>query len=54
LQQKKLEPYPRHNQVYRFVDRFIYVAGMLGPIMTIPQVAAIWISKQAAGVSALS
>jgi len=37
-----------------FVDKIIYFAGVLGPIMTLPQLLKIYMAKSAAGVSALS
>lgn len=36
------------------MDRSIYVVGVLGPAMTIPQLFKIWVEKNAAGVSLLS
>jgi uncharacterized protein with PQ loop repeat len=37
-----------------FIDRSIYVMGVVGPIMTIPQLSKIWIEKNASGVSVIS
>ena len=36
------------------LDKIIYVIGVLGPIMTIPQLTNIWIDHNAAGVSVIS
>lgn len=36
------------------MDKAIYVIGIAGPIMTIPQLTKIWIEKNAVGVSAIS
>ena len=36
------------------IDRLIYFGGIIGPIMTVPQVYQIWAGKNAAGVSVLS
>lgn len=36
------------------MDRAIYLIGIIGPVMTIPQVAEIWINKNASGVSAIT
>ena len=33
------------------MDKLIYVVGIAGPLMTIPQVAKIWLEKSAAGIS---
>jgi uncharacterized protein with PQ loop repeat len=50
----KHEPYPHPQKFKRSIDRIIYVAGIVGPVMTIPQLSKIWIEKNASGVSALS
>lgn len=47
----KGEPYPHPNKWKRFMDHAVYVVGVLGPIMTIPQLTRIWVEKNAAGVS---
>ena len=49
---QKHEPYPHPNKWKRFMDRAIYVVGILGPIMTMPQLIKIWAEKNAIGVSA--
>ena len=51
---QKLEPYPHPNKWKRLVDHLIYVVGIFGPIMTVPQLLKIWVEKNAAGVSAVS
>jgi len=33
------------------MDRAIYVVGIFGPVMTIPQLTKIWVEKNAIGVS---
>lgn len=38
----------------KIIDRLIYVIGILGPILTIPQVTKIWIEQNSTGVSAIS
>lgn len=38
----------------RFIDRAIYFFGLIGPVMTIPQLTKIWIGQSAMGVSVLS
>ncbi len=50
----KHEPYPHPNKWKRFLDKTIYVVGVAGPIMTIPQVIKIWVHQNAAGVSLAS
>jgi len=39
----KEEPYPHPNKWKRLMDKLIYFAGVLGPIMTIPQLSKIWV-----------
>ena len=48
------ELYPTKDPLKRFMDKAIYVVGVFGPLMTIPQVIKIWGDKTAAGVSLLS
>lgn len=59
LQQRKrvflnLEQYPHPEQAKRWMDKLIVAASLFGPIMTIPQLAKIYIEKNAAGVSVVS
>jgi uncharacterized protein with PQ loop repeat len=51
---KKLEPYPHPNKWVRFLDKLIYIIGIFGPLMTIPQVTKIWIERNPIGISAVS
>ena len=48
---KKHEKYPHPHAVKRWVDRFVYVVGIVGPIMSIPQVMKIWVGQDAAAIS---
>lgn len=50
----KHEQYPHPNKWKRFLDKLIYVVGVVGPLMALPQLIKIWAYKNAAGVSALS
>ncbi len=38
----------------KWLHKAVYVAGILGPLMTIPQIIKIWLYQDASGVSALS
>lgn len=51
---QKHEPYPHPDKWKRFMDKAIYVIGVAGPIMTIPQLMKIWVEKDASGVSVIS
>jgi len=53
IHQKK-ELYPHPNKWKRILDKIIYIVGIMGPIMTIPQVLRIWIEKNAAGVTIIT
>jgi len=51
---QKHEPYPHPNKWKRLLDKIIYVVGIMGPIMTIPQVLHIWLEQNATGVSIIT
>ena len=51
---KSLEPYPARSAWKRALDKSVYAAGVIGPIMTIPQIALIYIGQDATGVSPVS
>ncbi len=48
---KNNEPYPSPNHLVRFIDSLIYIAGVIGPLVSIPQLIDIWIYKNAGGIS---
>lgn len=48
------EPYPHPDMWKRFMDNSVYVIGVLGPILTIPQLITIWVDKNVAGVSGVT
>jgi len=54
MYQKGLEPYPSPSRWKSLVDRMIYVVIFVGPVMTIPQVAEIWVNRNVGGVSIVS
>ena len=45
------EPYPARSMSLRALDVAVYVAGILGPLATIPQVLQIYTTHSATGVS---
>ena len=51
---RPLEPYPARSAWMRMLDKAVYGAGIVGPIMTIPQIVLIYIGQDATGVSPLS
>jgi len=41
-----------HEKKYvRFIDRYVYVVAIVGPLTTIPQIAEIWLSRNAGNIS---
>ena len=48
---QKHEPFPHPKKFKRFMDKAIFFVGMIGPIMTVPQILKIWIDHLASGVS---
>lgn len=51
---KNLEKFPHPKSMVRTLDYIVYVAGFLGPAMTVPQIALIYATHDAGNVSALS
>jgi len=51
---QKHEKYPHPDKWKNLMDRLVYFFGVFGPVMTIPQVAQVWIGKDARGVSPIS
>ncbi len=49
-----LEPYPATTEWKRLIDKVVYLAGIVGPIMSIPQILEIYVGQNAAGVSPIS
>jgi len=46
------EPYPARTPGLRAVDALVYTAGILAPVMTLPQIYLIFSTRNASGVSA--
>lgn len=51
---KKFEKYPHSHPGIRFLDRFLMVVAVVGPLMTAPQIFKIFSNQDATGVSALT
>lgn len=51
---QKHEPYPHAHKFKNFIDKIIYPVGIIGPLMTIPQLVKIWVGQDATGVSIIS
>src|SRR4051812_48155970 len=52
--EKNTEPFPSSKILIRWLDRIAIGAGILGPVMTAPQIYKIYYFQSAMGVSALS
>ncbi|MEK7109328.1 MAG: PQ-loop domain-containing transporter [Patescibacteria group bacterium] len=52
--ERRLHPYPAKSAGLRFLDRIIFVAGVAGPIATIPQIINIYGSQSAGNVSPIT
>jgi uncharacterized protein with PQ loop repeat len=48
------EPYPHPDKWKRLMDRLIYFVGVMGPLMSLPQLMNIWVYGNSAGVSAVT
>ena len=51
---KHKEKFPHQNKYKAFMDKIIFVVGVAGPIMTLPQLYQIWYYQNATGVSLIS
>ncbi len=51
---KSLEPYPARSASKRLLDKLIFVAGVVGPLLSIPQIILIYSNKDASDISAVS
>ena len=51
---KKLKAYPHENKWVNFLDRFLIVVAVIGPLIALPQIIRIFVFNSAAGVSGLS
>lgn len=51
---KNLAPYPHPNMSVRFIDGMATCAGIIGPLMTVPQLFRVYAEHQAAGLSVVS
>ena len=51
---KRLLSYPSPQLTVRFLDISATAAGIIGPLMTVPQLLKIYVDHQAAGLSVVS
>ena len=50
----KLLEYPHPNKWIKFLDRFLLIVAILGPLVTLPQILKIYVEQNSTGVSALT
>src|SRR4030042_4147855 len=43
-----------HKDKNHLIDELIYVVAFIGPLMTIPQVATIWLERKVEGISIIT
>jgi len=46
--------YPHSKKWIRFLDRFLLIVAVVGPLLVLPQILKIYVEQNAIGVSALS
>lgn len=51
---KRLQPYPHTNAWIRFLDKFLIVVAVIGPLATLPQIFDVYVNKNISGVSLAS
>ncbi len=51
---KTLDPYPHPERLKNLIDKAVYAAALLTPVVTIPQAYQIFAVKSSAGVSVVS
>ncbi|HED05911.1 MAG TPA: hypothetical protein ENI61_04420 [Ignavibacteria bacterium] len=51
---KKLEKYPSKNKGIKFLDKFLLIIAVIGPLVTLPQIIKIFTLKDATGISVIS
>ena len=51
---KQLEPYPNPHWPIRIIDGAAVAAGIIGPLMAMPQLMKIFVERNASGVSPIS
>jgi MtN3 and saliva related transmembrane protein len=54
ISQTGQEPFPSRSRWKYLLDKSAYFIGIVGPVMTIPQLLKVWIEQNAAGVSLIS
>lgn len=50
----ELEPYPHPDRQKRIADKMVYLASILTPVMTLPQVYNVWINGNVKGISVIA
>jgi MtN3 and saliva related transmembrane protein len=48
------DPYPHYHPSVRMLDNIVLIAGILGPLLTLPQIYKIYVFKEVAGLSFIS
>jgi len=48
------EPYPAQSSLKGLLDTVVYAAGIIGPIMALPQVLLVYVGQDATGLSPIT
>ncbi len=51
---QQLQPFPSTSPFKQILDHLIYVVGLSGPLLTLPQLLAIWEAKSVTGLSPIT
>ena len=51
---QKLEKYPHPHPWIRFLDNFLLLIAVIGPLSNVPQIIKIFVSKDSSGVSLIT
>ncbi|MBI2573405.1 hypothetical protein HYV86_06075 [Candidatus Woesearchaeota archaeon] len=54
VKRKCIDATPHPDPFKRFLDKMIYVVGVIGPVMTVPQILLVFGEKSAEGLSAVT
>ena len=50
----KLKAYPHPNKWIKFLDKFLLIVAVIGPLLSLPQILKIYVEHNTSGVSVLT
>lgn len=51
---ENLEQYPHPHKFKNLIDKLVIIGGVVGPVMTLPQVFEIYMNQNASGISVIT